>query len=291
MTNQRGQAATEYLLLLVVIILMAGLVKDILGSSFKKYFDGYFTTYLDCLIQMGELPSLQGGGGQCSQYLPSALAGTDGVGSGSGNRGPNELGEQGNRSGGGRGTQKSKKGQKNEDGSSQGGFQSSTASSSGASGGGGGGAPVEFNRRRRHRRSSHLSRRVLKTNPSTQGQLNEAQSLPAGRVIYEDDLGEYIGAQGFTGYLFLSSPDSLDEELMTAPKPLPLKEEQVKKLKKEKFQMQKVRRRVASQNMEIDMNTGWSFGKLFRYLIIAAILIALFVLIGGQALRLSKELE
>ena len=56
--NSAGQAALEYILILVIsVAVIMGLVAR-LNNSFKVYFDSYMGQYLTCLLETGELPTL-----------------------------------------------------------------------------------------------------------------------------------------------------------------------------------------------------------------------------------------
>lgn len=76
--SQSGQAIVEYLLVLVVSvsIILGGVYQ--LNSAFKAWANSYFGNYLACLLESGELPSISGTGGDsgvCNQlYEPFSLA-------------------------------------------------------------------------------------------------------------------------------------------------------------------------------------------------------------------------
>ena len=57
---QSGQAVIEYLLILLIIVgIVIGLMTQFHGA-FRDYVDNYFGEYLACLLETGELPSLGG---------------------------------------------------------------------------------------------------------------------------------------------------------------------------------------------------------------------------------------
>lgn len=66
-TSQKGQAVTEYLLILVVVVSIALGVMYQLNQAFKKYVESYFGDYIACLLESGELPSLGGESGASAE--------------------------------------------------------------------------------------------------------------------------------------------------------------------------------------------------------------------------------
>lgn len=76
--NQRGQSIVEYILTLIigVSLILGGMYQ--LNSAFKTWANNYFGTYLACLLEAGELPSISGTGGDsgvCAQmFKPFTLA-------------------------------------------------------------------------------------------------------------------------------------------------------------------------------------------------------------------------
>lgn len=71
--DERGQGVVEYILVLVVtVMLVLGVVYQ-LNSAFRIWSENYFGSYLACLLETGELPNMggPGGGGVCDQlYQP-----------------------------------------------------------------------------------------------------------------------------------------------------------------------------------------------------------------------------
>jgi hypothetical protein len=70
--SQKGQAITEYILILVAVIgiILGGLYQ--LNSAFKTWANNYFGNYLACLLETGELPAISGSGGDsgiCAQLF------------------------------------------------------------------------------------------------------------------------------------------------------------------------------------------------------------------------------
>ena len=70
--SQSGQAITEYILILVVVvgIMLGGIYQ--LNTAFKAWANNYFGDYLSCLLETGELPSIGGSPGDsgiCNEFF------------------------------------------------------------------------------------------------------------------------------------------------------------------------------------------------------------------------------
>lgn len=76
--NQAGQGVLEYVLVLIVSVgvILGGIYR--LNMAFKSWATNYFGNYLACLLETGELPTLGGPGGDsgiCNQvFKPFSLA-------------------------------------------------------------------------------------------------------------------------------------------------------------------------------------------------------------------------
>lgn len=77
--SQKGQAVTEYLLILVIVTGIALGVIYQFSDAMKKYVNSYFGDYLACLLETGELPTLGGTTGPTAEgcnasFEPFSLA-------------------------------------------------------------------------------------------------------------------------------------------------------------------------------------------------------------------------
>ena len=73
--SNSGQAIVEYILVLVVAIALMGMVLQF-SKAFQAFANNYFGSYLSCLLEMGELPSLgfDGSSGICNtEFQPFSL--------------------------------------------------------------------------------------------------------------------------------------------------------------------------------------------------------------------------
>jgi len=76
--SQSGQGLTEYILILIVVVglILGGIYQ--FNGAFKAWANNYFGDYLSCLLETGELPTISGTGGDsglCNQFFkPFTLA-------------------------------------------------------------------------------------------------------------------------------------------------------------------------------------------------------------------------
>ncbi len=76
--NQRGATLIEYVLLLVLAVALVKLLSTAFSNPMGKFLNAYMGTYIQCLLEFGELPSLGGEsttGGECNaRFQPATLA-------------------------------------------------------------------------------------------------------------------------------------------------------------------------------------------------------------------------
>lgn len=270
--EEQGQGTIEYILVLIVAvtIILGGLYQ--LNSAFRVFADNYFGDYLACLLETGELPSMGGGNGpttsECNQsYKPFSLAdGRPQVGSGVG-------GDEGEFSNDG-----SKDGKKSAAGAGNPSSGSTIVANVGDSSMGGRGGSTRF---------------------------RASKAGGAGDEGSEDKDGAYTGSGAVTnlsGYesgsvvrIPLRSSEKIrgsaaDEEEKQKEKKTKVSEQNMATLKKTGPQLIKVERKLASESKSGDIEE-FTFGKMFRMLIIIAIIIAIIIFIGGQIMQVSKSME
>lgn len=264
--GQKGQGTVEYILVLVVVVAIVLALSRIMYKPMDTFITKMMDEYLQCLLQTGELPVLGGEGGTqtCSPplYEPiSATAGKDKDGDGKaddeGGLGSDKVAGNGSSRGGGGVSTYSR---------NRGGFKPSGFNSNGGSMGGDGG-------------KGDGKTEVAKAGDSSG---------------YYNFGGNSYGRGGSrTRYIALTGEMA----------------EEVKKKQKEK-------NRAASQTIPRDMGDGrlavkkievkppekkavviddnvkgFDFSKYIKWILIAAIIIVIVVLLGGQALQLSKSWE
>lgn len=270
LNNQSGQAIVEYVLILVVTVtlVLGGLYS--LNSAFKSWANNYFGNYIACLLESGELPNIQGSGGDggiCNEiFKPFTLADgrpmnlnyqpPEGGGGGSGG-GARERGQAGT-SVGGRGG-----------GSGGGGGYGGGSFSGGSFGKGGRKAPGRGNRRgttstftgnmaasdygSSSSGSTRRARVAVKNRLDNRFAFEEERERPQSRSVAST--GKKVAEEG------------------ASAKPIRVNRSDVKK------------------KQEAEADKGLSIPNLLKYLIIAGIIIALIVFLGGQGLQINKSMD
>ncbi len=270
--NQRGQGIVEYILILIVTvaIILGALYR--LNSAFREYAMNYFGDYLACLLETGELPTIGGNPGDsgiCNTiFKPFTLE--DGRPLSPGYAGP------------GQGTSGGKTG-----GSSERNGGGSRASSSRVSGGGGssfGGGRFSAGRGR----GSTLKGTRMKGGKS--------DSTYTGSTSPEN----YGGGYGATNRKISTKVKSqLDNKFAFEDEREPKQKRSVAgtsaKPKEEaggNSGRSRAKRNEGPKNMGGEGgDSGMDLPNFMRYLIIAGILIALFMFLGGQMLQIGKSME
>lgn len=282
---QKGQAVIEYMLILVVTVSLVMLLMNYMFKPFGEFIQRYMGDYVGCLLEYGELPTLGhdeesiiDSDSECDKrFKPASMAGgrapQDGAGGESGS----------NRDPAGRG-----------DGEGQGGGDGGSGSGGGS--GGSGGSSVGSSSRGRSSRMN-MGRR-----PS-RGVDSGSSEAAAGKVV------EITLDNGGGGGFFRSSGNN-NLPIHRARKETyvgiaGLSEAEKKKLEKKAEGTS--RTMTVGQGMEAPPkkttvkppepaatvesgDESFTIGGFIRYLFIAAIVIALVLLIGGQALQMSKDL-
>ncbi|MGE0529333.1 MAG: hypothetical protein AB7G93_19640 [Bdellovibrionales bacterium] len=270
--SERGQGIIEYVLILVVVvgIILGGLYQ--LNSAFKVWAQSYFGDYIACLLETGELPTISaspGDSGICNElFKPFSLA--DGR--------PLRTGASAgtNSSGGG----SSGSGARENNKSGAGGAAGSQASAGGGRGSGAFG-----------------------------GRLGRGNSRPLGGQrfrISEKKSGTYTGDTSVSNYggnygalnrrLNTGVKRRLDDRFAFDSEREAKQKRQVASKTKSNTEGNGRKSRIRIIRKDIKKNaiaedTPMTFGSFLRFLIIAAILIAIIMFLGGQALQIGKSME
>ncbi len=274
LSDDRGQAAIEYVLLLIIAVSMVLALVYQIFKPMQKYMDAYLGTYVGCLLETGGLPSF-GGDETSAKDMGCAIAQFENAdGKGGGSKGSNGKGGSGSDEGGGSNSSSN---------SSSGGSDSGGGGSSGG-GGGRGGAGSRGLRQARHTKGAagieggqqggKVVEIALDGNGSGSffGGRGSSYSVQARRKVSAVNMSGWTEAErkkvekkDDTGRTKVIATDDMGP----APKKMMVKKPEAKVvLEEEKEQL--------------------TVGNFIRYLFIAALIIALVIFIGGQALSMSK---
>ncbi len=286
-----GQATIEYILLIVIILaLILGPLKQF-SQAFNAYIDALFGkgNYIACLLETGEL------GGQSSDpnssclaslnaNIKTALGGGGGGGGGDKGSGENDANKDGgaqNGSGGGAGSKGAKKPQTQAANSSSG--------SSDVGGGRGAGETVGVNgggqAGGQYRKASQ--RVVGKAGSSSEKNDSGDSYVKVGEQYDYKDLkpknGFEVSLKRLDGRFSLESEEAKREEKL-APKEVASTNSRNLRAKEVNIDPS---RGPATKEIEISSD-GFGFSMLLKWFLIACILIALVIFVGGQAMQISK---
>lgn len=263
-SSQSGQAIVEYILVLVVtvMVILGGIYQ--LNTAFKSWAQGFFGDYLACLLETGELPNIDGSPGDssiCRQAFKSfSLADgksgkTSGAGSGGGGGAPAPTGGARDAAKGGGG---------------------------GGSGGGGSGrfvagsSPRSLGAREGAKRGGSDSINTGNTAAGNYGggytspykaQNTQTKERLDNRFAFDNESADKQKRGGFG----VTRAPSQDQSSAS--------------------QRLQVKRHEKLKDAADSSDTGMTFGNFLRILLIAAIIIALVVLVGGQMLQVGKSME
>lgn len=281
--NQSGQAVIEYVLMLVISVSLVVLLATQIFTPFQNFLKAYIGDYVQCLLEVGELPSLGGEDTRVADEGCNAKFEAASISDGRPSKGSGSSGSNGDSGSGSDSSNSSKSSRSSSDSSGSSGSGGKNAGSSSRSGG----------------RSTMLSKNGPGGMDGASGGSGKTTEIPleqgAGsssgffttgnnQVIYvrRTDKTTSIGIAGLTDAerKKLEKKDiankqrtvASDGEGGPAPKKLVVKPPEAKTT-------------LAQEG------TGWSIGNFIRYLFIACIIIVILIFIGGQALQMSKSME
>lgn len=279
LSNERGQAAIEYVLLLVISVsIVIALVYQIF-QPMQDYVKAYMGTYVECLLETGGLPSF-GGDQTSAQDMGCTMAQLK-----KGNS-PNGVGANGV---GGSGSNPDNKENSHSSSNSSG----EGSGSGGSSGSSGGSASSSSRLSGRNGRSSRGGAAGLEGGAQQNSKVVEIAANGDGsggffgghsgsgfngrsrRKISTVNMDNWTEAErkkvekkNDTGHTKVIATD----EVSTPPKKISVKKPEAK-------------------IVIVEESTELGVGNFIRYLFIAALIIALVIFIGGQALSMSKGSE
>lgn len=275
LSNIRGQAAVEYVLMLVIIVAMIyGLTSQIFRPV-NAFLDNYMGKYLECILEMGELPSLGSEStaledeGCNARFQPGTLAN---------GRPPNGSGGAGS-------------------GSSSSSNSSTNKNSSSSEGGGSGGSSGTYAGSQSRGGSRFLNRgrrpsSGVESGGAANGKVVEIALDGGGSGSF------FKGASGGGSAVIRRKTSSVAISGLTEVERKRLEKkangegrstivtgESIKPPVK-KLMVKKPPERTIEKEEE-----PFTIGNFIRIIFIAAIIIALVLFIGGQALQMSKSFE
>lgn len=267
--NQSGQAVIEYILVLIVVVsILLGAMWQF-NDGFNKFTKSYFGDYIACLLELGELPALGGtSSGQCTyEAFTPGTSPTLGAGTGG------DDGKDG----------KDGKGDKSPN----------TSNNDSASGGSGSGSSGSGAAESSGRFGSNFAGSSRQGRPSV---------VVIGTAKDDTYTGSTESSNGKSTRL--SGPRTANVELIDQSGGVidPFEERKVKSAPvsiakdsradqlKSKKQRVDITRKVAAADLK-DKDTKLSFSDFLKWLLIAAIVLAIIVFVGGQALQIGKSWE
>ena len=269
---QAGQGAVEYILMLVIVVsIVIGLIYQF-NKDFERYANAFFGDYLTCLIAMGELPSLGGGGGSESACLAELQA-------------FNQAGQQMASRGAGAGN-KSGENAEGEEGDGEG--EEGSGGDSKANKRSGGGATAGGGVRSRRRGNRFRAGNKWKDQEVASQKSGKEESATAGYVNVNSPTSGGNAEPLRQNRMLISRGGASEKEEKEAKRAKPLVKTEEARGRGQRI---KINRTLASDQKDLDVEAEFTLGGLVRFLIFVGILIALLMFLGGQALQLSKSME
>lgn len=266
--NEAGQALIEYILILVITVSIILGVMYQFSEGFKTFVNQYFGDYIACLLETGELPSLGGSGpnqGQCvSPVLKvSARSKIDGARQ-SGGAGGNTSSPTNNSSGT----------NNNNGGGGGNGLSPSVVTGSGA--------PTNAEAVGNTSAGRPARQKLSKNSSGSSGfdsASGDSDGVRSGRVIRRKKI-IYLGEE------YIDEKKKEEKKAKSKKAKLTRKDSGTSKLRVSKFKLDvPEKRKVAS----VQQSEGFTFGVFIKFMLIAGIVIAIVVFLGGQALQIKKS--
>ena len=278
LSSQHGQAVVEYVLMLVVSVAMVMALAYQIFKPMQVFLKDYMGTYVSCLLETGELPSLGNEATQqiladegCSaKFQPASIA-----------KGRPPVNSSNSSSSSAKG-------------SSSDGTNSGSGSSGGGSGGGGDGSGSTNPNGASNGRNLLTSRNNRSATDAPgmgDGKTTEIPVDVATSKFYNRrSSAEYGGVDPSKKFNIGGAMISDDEKKKQARKEesnqtIKLPEGAGTALKK--IALKSPERKIAEESED----EGFTLGNFMRFLLIAAMIIAIIVVLGGQALKIAKSGE
>ena len=311
-TNNRGQAVVEYVLLAIIVVSLIigmGKVFTALDDGFNQYMGGY----ISCLMEYGELPSLgvqaaelkkhTGNTGKKCDAQFGAFSFAEGrppTGGGGGSNGSNSSNQASgtgrNGSGGNRGADDSGNGKGTGGSAGEGSGDDDGDTASGLTGGRGGRGGRGGDRSTNSSQGGYATADAASEFENTKTRVIEDES--------EDDDAARNNARkrrnltnngGYEPYRAITGRMKQEFDKQQKRRPTPRQPTRtVTVLTKEDLRFVPVKkpitRALAAEGTEMkDSGNNFSFGNIIRWLLIAAMVVAIIIFFGGQVLNYSNS--
>lgn len=284
LNSEKGQAVVEYILVVVVTIaILVGLATQIF-SPLQKFLQGYMGSYVECLLETGELPGTLGGDyeskamSECRAKMEAASGELGGANGSTGSE--KNGGNSGEASTEGASSQAAGEGNATNGSSDGAGYSANSGSGSGS------GSRSMFRRGSRTPRRS-LGMRGGGSNEDGQTiALNESASGAGGLT------GSQIRYIRRTERKIVTSGRMSEDEIKQIKKRTPQSGSRVSTQEVSAITVKKVPLKInttPSIQAKEEENTSLGLGGFLRYLLIAAIIVAILVFVGRQAFQMSKS--
>lgn len=276
--RQSGQGTVEYLLVLATSVVIIGTIIYQYNSAFKVFAESYFGGYVACLMEVGELPGAAEGVCDFQKFDlakgdPSTLKGEGGAGGASG------------QGGSGGDTAKNREGEDPASGQQdEGSSGASEAVASGSASSGGRASSMRVGRARGAGRQevTRESPGAGGENPELNAVIAVPNSLGGGQ---NDSRSEKVTIITYGNWA--EEQAELEKERPAVAKVASSVNENARLRPKKAIEPQQtIKPRAPASD-----DSGFDFGDIIRFMIIAAIVIAILVFFGGQALQISKSWE
>ncbi len=275
--SQSGQALVEYILILAIAVaLILGLINQ-LYKPFGNWMRDYMGQYLECLLDVGELPTVGGSSdsGECNSKFSTFSV--------TGGRPPIATTPS--------------TGESSSDKPNSGSKNGSNNTSAGGTSGEGGGSSAAINRGRNGSGSSAFATGARSGSDSPRSEIDGSEKiveklpqsqyyrLRSSRNTTIASSNELVGRNGLNQQFITSKKENSSEIQKGAP--LPMQEEFGVDRKPKKILVKPTERKVAN----VEKEESWSMAEYLKYGLIIIIIIAVVMFLGGQILQISKSME
>lgn len=284
LSSQSGQVLIETILLIVTGVALALiLMNSFLGTAFKDWGENQFGSYLQCLLESGEVPALGGGAGACNNdFVAFGQGSGDGQGpggpggGGAGGAGGDDGSDGDGSAGGGRSGASGRvpiAGNRAGSGAGRGSPRRFISSSFGSSPGGeegGSGSGSKGNEKSMNTGSTEVG---LPGWATQRQQTTEIKKKNKGYKYYDSFYSDEQQKQKEEGDAVTISKEKVNSKDSKAPQAMLLK------------------KRAPTSAPPPETDDEWTFGSFIKYIIIIAIIIGIILFLGSQLLQIKNSMD